>query len=70
VGRKSLPSPVEPTGRRARHLSQWRNQGARAFLGFRKANGVGVVVLSNSAQLANRIDRVGLIVLGKLNEKK
>jgi CubicO group peptidase (beta-lactamase class C family) len=44
--------------------------GARAFLGFRKASGVGVVVLSNSAQFSNKIDRLGLIVLNKLNERK
>src|SRR5262249_8496352 len=44
--------------------------GARAFLGFRKASGVGVVVLSNSAQLADKIDRLGLTVLRKLSEKK
>ncbi len=44
--------------------------GARAFLGFRKASGVGVAVLSNSAQLASQIDRLGLTVLGKLHGKK
>src|SRR5262249_54048488 len=41
--------------------------GFRAFLGFLDRRGVGVVVLSNSAQFGNRIDQVGLIVLGKLN---
>jgi CubicO group peptidase (beta-lactamase class C family) len=44
--------------------------GARAFLGFRKASGVGVVVLSNSTRFASQIDRLGLTVLSKLNEKK
>ncbi len=35
-----------------------------------KASGVGVVVLSNSAQLASKTDRLGLTVLGKLYGKK
>jgi CubicO group peptidase (beta-lactamase class C family) len=45
-------------------------EGARAFLGFRKASGVGVVVLSNSAQFGNKIDWIGLTVLAKRNAEK
>ena len=44
--------------------------GARAFLGFCKESKVGVVVLSNSAQLGGKIDSVGLAVLGKLTVRR
>jgi CubicO group peptidase (beta-lactamase class C family) len=44
--------------------------GARAFLGFCKESKVGVVVLSNSAQLGGKIDSVGLSVLGTLTARK
>jgi CubicO group peptidase (beta-lactamase class C family) len=45
-------------------------EGARAFLGFCKARGVGVVVLSNSDQFGKKIDLIGLTVLRKLSAGK
>jgi CubicO group peptidase (beta-lactamase class C family) len=44
--------------------------GSRAFIGFRKSRGVGAIVLSNSAQLGNQIDLVGLRVLDRLSGNK
>jgi CubicO group peptidase (beta-lactamase class C family) len=44
--------------------------GFRAFLALNKADGTGVVVLSNSAQLGRQIDVIGLKVLGKLRPRK
>jgi len=60
-----LPGAAEPV-----ICHSGETEGARAFLGFRKASGVAVVVLSNSAQFGNKIDSVGLTVLGKLNAGK
>jgi CubicO group peptidase (beta-lactamase class C family) len=61
----TLPGAIEPV-----ICHSGETGGARAFLGFRKASGVAVVVLSNSAQLSSKIDQLGLTVLGQLNEKK
>lgn len=44
-------------------------EGARAFLGFLKASGMGVVVLSNSDQFGKKIDLIGLTVLRKLSTR-
>jgi CubicO group peptidase (beta-lactamase class C family) len=40
--------------------------GYRAFLGFRKAAAIGVVVLNNSDQFGSAVDRLGLAVLDRM----
>jgi CubicO group peptidase (beta-lactamase class C family) len=60
-----LPRACEPI-----HCHSGETGGARAFLGFRKSGRAGVVVLSNSAELGDKIDELGLTVLNKLSENK
>jgi CubicO group peptidase (beta-lactamase class C family) len=60
-----LPGATEPV-----ICHSGETEGARAFLGFCKESGVGVVVLSNSDQFGEKVDLIGLTVLGKLKAGK